>query len=150
MTAGAGGAGAPFVTLDRVRWGDVDVVGIMRYSAYPRLFEAAELDLFRAAGVSYDAMAGRHDLWLPRKVMTVEYHAPARLDEELAVATSIARIGTTSLVMRFEVGSPDGRTRHATGELVMVCVGRDDFGKRPLPGEVVRALAPYVVERPAS
>jgi YbgC/YbaW family acyl-CoA thioester hydrolase len=131
--------------MDRVRWADVDVVGIMRYSAYPRLFEAAELDLFRAAGVPYALLAERFALWLPRKVMSVEYHAPARLDEELAIATSVSRIGTTALTMRFEVSSGDRTTRLATGELVMVCVGRADFVKQPLPRAVVEALAPFTV-----
>ena len=147
MTQPAHGVGAPLVVKDRVRWGDVDVVGIMRYSAYPRLFEAAELDLFRAAGVPYDTLSDGFALWLLRKLMTVEYHAPARLDVPLDVAVSVSRLGTTSLTMRFEVSGADDGARFVTAELVLVCVGRDDLAKRPLPAPVVAALAPFTVLR---
>ena len=42
--------GAPFVVHEYVRWGDVDIVGIIRYDAYLRFFEFAESELLRAVG----------------------------------------------------------------------------------------------------
>ena len=138
--------GAPHVTTERVRWADVDLVGIMRYSAYTRILEAAEADLFRAIGFPYDRVFEGHDVWLPRKVMTVEYHAPARLDAELTVLTHLSRIGSTALTMRFDIRSADRATRYASASLVMVCVARADFSKQPLPAELVRALRPHVIE----
>jgi YbgC/YbaW family acyl-CoA thioester hydrolase len=132
--------------VERVRWADVDLVGIMRYSAYTRILEAAESELFRAIGFPYDAVFDGFDVWLPRKLMTVEYHAPARLDDELLVHTHVSRIGTTSLTMRFDVRGTAPHTRYASAVLVMVCVDRRNFAKQPLPAALVRALQPHVVE----
>ena len=39
----------PFRCTDRVRWADVDLVGIMRYSAVTRFLDTAEQELLREA-----------------------------------------------------------------------------------------------------
>lgn len=55
---------APFVTQERVRWADVDLIGIMRFSAYTRLVEMGEQELMRAAGIPYrDASLAALDCW---------------------------------------------------------------------------------------
>ena len=77
--------GAPFVVREYVRWGDVDIVGIIRYDAYLRFFEYAESELLRTVGLLYHEMVARHAITLPRKVMHAEFITPARLDERLTI-----------------------------------------------------------------
>lgn len=136
--------GAPFVVHEYVRWGDVDIVGIIRYDAYLRFFEFAESELFRAVGMRYHDMVARHSLTLPRKVMHAEFITPARLDERMEIRTYVSATGRTSLTLNFDMFAEDGTPR-AKGYLVIVAVDVTTLEKRPLPAEVIDQLAPYTV-----
>ncbi len=135
----------PFVIREYVRWGDVDLAGIICYGAYIRFFELAETEVFRAAGLPFREMFERYDMWLPRKLMHTEFFAPALLDERLKLVTYFSRLGTTSLTINFDVLSEDGQKLHASAYQVLVCVAKSTFTKKPLPPDVVRALEPYVM-----
>lgn len=136
--------GTPFVVREYVRWGDVDIVGIIRYDAYLRFYEFAESELFRAVGLRYHDMVARHRITLPRKVMHAEFLSPARLDERLEVRTYVSAIGRTSLTLNFDLYADDGTPR-AKGHLVLVAVDVTSLEKRPLPDEVIDRLAPHTV-----
>ena len=135
----------PFVISEYVRWGDIDLAGIICYGAYIRFFELAETEVFRAAGLPFREMFDRYNIWLPRKVMHTEFHSPAVLDERLKVVTYFSRIGRTSLTINFDVMSADG-VLHATAYQVLVCVSRSTFEKQSVPAEVTRALQPFVMD----
>lgn len=135
----------PFVITEYVRWGDIDLAGIICYGAYIRFYELAETEIFRAAGLPFREMFERYDIWLPRKVMHTEFSHPARLDDRLKVVTYFSHLGRTSLTINFDVMSADGATLHAAAYQVLVCVSRSTFEKRALPPEVRRALEPFVM-----
>jgi YbgC/YbaW family acyl-CoA thioester hydrolase len=135
----------PFVISEYVRWGDIDLAGIICYGAYIRFYELAETEIFRAAGLPFREIFERYDMWLPRKVMHTEFHAPALLDEHLKVVTYFSHIGRTSLTINFDVMSADGQTLHAAAYQVLVCVSRKGFEKRPLPPDIVQALEPFTM-----
>ena len=135
----------PFVISEYVRWGDIDLAGIICYGAYIRFYELAETEIFRAAGLPFREIFERYDMWLPRKVMHTEFFAPAVLDERLKVVTYFSRVGRTSLTINFDVMSADGQTLHAAAYQVLVCVSRKSFEKRPLPQEIVKALEPFTM-----
>ncbi|HXY30308.1 MAG TPA: thioesterase family protein [Gemmatimonadaceae bacterium] len=135
----------PFLIHEYVRWGDLDLAGIIFYGAYIRFYEMAETEFFRAVGLPFREMFERFDIWLPRKVMHTEFFSPARLDEELTVITYVSHLGRTSLTINYDVVSRDGATLHAAAHQVLVCVSRPTFEKQPIPEEVRKALAPYVM-----
>lgn len=135
----------PFSISEYVRWGDVDLAGIICYGAYIRFCELAETELFRAARMPFGEMFQRFDMWLPRKVMHTEFHSPALLDEQLNVLAYITRVGNTSLQINFDVFGVGGGALHATAYQVLVCVGRADLKKKPLPQPLIRALEPFVM-----
>lgn len=132
----------PHVVEEFVRWGDVDVTGIIRYDAYARLFSFGEGELLRTVGLSYQEVLERHAMMFPRRVLHIEFLTPARLDELLTISTSVSAVGTTSLTLSFEVHAADGATR-ATGYLVVVAVGAGTMEKRSIPADVIERLAPY-------
>ncbi len=135
----------PFLVSEFVRWGDIDLAGIICYGAYIRFYELAETEIFRAAGLPFREMFERFDIWLPRKVMHTEFHSPAVLDERLAVLTYFSRIGTTSVMINFDVMDAPREVLHATAYQVLVCVSRQGLVKRPLPPEIVAAIEPWVM-----
>lgn len=135
----------PFVISEYVRWGDIDLAGIICYGAYIRFYELAETEIFRSAGLPFREMFERYDIWLPRKVMHTEFFAPAHLDDRLKVVTYFSRVGRTSLTINFDVMSGDGATLHAAAYQVLVCVSRSTFAAQPLPADVVRAVEPFTM-----
>ena len=136
--------GAPVVAADRVRWGDVDYARIVRYDAFARFYDLGEAELLRAAGYSMLRVVERFGVLLPRKVLHAEFFAPARLDDLLAVRAWIGHVGSSSLKLEFEITDADSGSPRASAHFVLVCVGRTDLQKRPLPAEVVLLLRPYV------
>ena len=136
----------PFSTSDFVRWADVDLAGIMRYDAYLRLVDVAETDFFRSIGAPIGALAERLGVWLPRKVVRLEYHAPSRLDDALRLDVYVSRLGRTSLTLNVDMSDPAGGARKASVEMVLVCVDTSEFRKRELPEELVSMMREHVRE----
>jgi acyl-CoA thioester hydrolase len=127
-----------------VRWGDIDLAGIICYGAYVRFFEIAETELFRAIGLPFSHLFDRFDFWLPRAQLHFEFRKPALLDERLDVEVWVSHVGTSSLRLQFEVlKSAPERELTAEGHEVLVAVSRRDLRPIPLPPELVAALAPY-------
>lgn len=140
----------PHIIEEYVRWSDVDLAGILCYGAYLRFFELAETELFRAAGLAYHDVFDRYDVWFPRAVLHSEFYQPARLDDRLRVAAYVGHVGTKSITLNFEVLRDDPVSLGASGYQVLVCVDRAALHPRPLPPQIVAALAPYTLTQEAA
>jgi YbgC/YbaW family acyl-CoA thioester hydrolase len=137
-----------FTIEERVRWGDVDAASIIFYGAYIRFFEIAETELFRAVGFPYGVVFDELNLWLPRVHLECDFHRASKLDDLLEVSVFVARIGTTSLRLNFEVRRKDleGRIEPkliATAHFVLVSTRRDNLEPIPVPEVLRSALEPY-------
>jgi acyl-CoA thioester hydrolase len=129
--------------VERVGWEDVDLVAIVRYSAYARFADALEAAMFRRVGLGHPAMLDAYGVWLVRRVLHLEFHAPARFDELLRVRGWIGRVGRTSVTLHLEVRDESGEKVHAAGHLVLVAVEAAGMTAVEVPAGVVAALAPY-------
>lgn len=135
----------PWIGHEYVRWRDVDPVGIMRYDAYLRLVELGEEELVRAAGMPWSE-GTTTSIWLPRKLVHVEYHRPSRLGERVAIASYIGRLGHTSLTLHVDVLSADGATLLVETHMVVVAATTDgSLQKVPLPDDLRAAAEPWSV-----
>ena len=133
----------PFAIEEYVRWSDVDAAGIVCYGAFVRFVEVAETELFRAAGMPYAKVFDAFDCWLPRVHFSGDFFAPARLDERLRVTAFVKKLGATSVTLGFTIDNQVG-TRIAQFEIVLVCIDRSTFEKRPLPEELRRSLSEFL------
>jgi len=132
----------PFRMQEHVRWSDVDASGIIRWSAFTRLVELAETELFRAAGFPYASLWDRLDVWLPRVQCHFDYRSPARLDELLDIEIWVARIGHSSIRLEFALRRPDAQLA-AEGHLVIVAIARATARAVAVPQALADALAPF-------
>lgn len=94
----------------RVRWAEVDMQAVVFNGHYLTYCDICLTEYWRAIGVSYpqDFTAAGSDTYV-RKA-TVEYHAPALFDDELAICGRTARLGRSSLsfkVAMFRRGEHD-------------------------------------------
>ena len=135
----------PFVVEEYVRWSDVDAAGIIFYGSYVRLFELAEMELFRAAGLPFSTVFETYDIYLPRVQVHTEFHYPVRLDDRLKVAAYVSRIGTKSITMNFDVIHEGTGRLGASGHLVLVCTTRRELKSQPLPAAMVERLARFTL-----
>ncbi len=135
-----------FSIEERVRWGDVDAARIIFYGAYIRFFEYAETELFREVGLQYGVMFDELKIWLPRVHLECDFKRAARLDDLLEVSVFVARFGTKSMRLNFEVRRKGESELIATAHFVLAAVNQDTFETVPIPAELRERLAPYATE----
>jgi acyl-CoA thioester hydrolase len=124
---------------DRVRWSDVDVMGIVYYGRYLRFMEAAETEFFRAAGFPYDVLADQHGVWIARIRLECDYRAPAKLDDEIVCRAELRTIGGSSMTFAFPVERVGGR-RLVDGVLVLAALDRTTLRPTRVPQPLRDAL----------
>jgi acyl-CoA thioester hydrolase len=74
----------------RVRYPEVDPMGVVHHSRFFQYFEMGRVELLRANGFSYARLEEAGILFVVVKV-ECKYKSPARYDEELTLLTRIAR-----------------------------------------------------------
>ena len=130
----------------RVYYEDTDAGGIVFYANYLKFFERARTEWLRAAGVDQQALAERDGVIFVVKTTAVDYHAPAKLDDELNVTVLVRRLGRASIEFHQEAWRiTDGREPLllATGDIKVGCVDRKLLRPSQIPQEVgnkIRAL----------
>jgi acyl-CoA thioester hydrolase len=134
----------PFVLQERVRWSDVDASGIIRWSAYTRLVELVETELFRAAGYPYATLWEQLDIWLPRVQFHLDCRQPARLDDLLDLKIGVERIGNSSIRLAFSMHKEGGELA-AEGYLVIVAIDRGQGKSVEVPPALRSALGPFSI-----
>ncbi len=124
----------------RVYYEDTDAAGIVYYASYLRFAERARTELTRALGLSHARLLNEAGILFAVRRCTADFLAPARLDDLLAVHTSLTHLGGASVDMQQTI-----RRGHA--DLVrlavrLACVGS---GGRPerIPDAVRNALMGY-------
>src|ERR1700690_415696 len=81
----------------RVYYEDTDAGGIVFYANYLKFFERARTEWLRACGVDQSALATTSGLIFFVRGTTVDYLAPARLDDTVTIVSRIERLGRASV-----------------------------------------------------
>ncbi|MRW87397.1 tol-pal system-associated acyl-CoA thioesterase [Pseudoduganella sp. FT26W] len=89
---------ADFIWNVRVYYEDTDAGGIVYYANYLKFFERARTEWLRALDVNQHTLLEQHDTLFVVKSVNAEYHAPAKLDDELRLTVRIEKFGRASLV----------------------------------------------------
>ena len=115
----------------RVRWAEVDMQKIVFNAHYLMYFDTAIADYWRALALPYEAAMQQLDGDLYVKKATVEFHASARIDDQLDVAMKCARVGTSSMLFSGAIFRGDALL--ITGELIYVFADPATQTSRPVP-----------------
>jgi acyl-CoA thioester hydrolase len=67
------------------------------YANYLKFFERARTEWLRAAGVDQQKLIASDGAAFVVKNASIDYHAPARLDDELTLTLSIEKLGRASV-----------------------------------------------------
>jgi len=130
--------GFAFVWPARVYWEDTDAGGVVYHASYLRFLERARTEWLRAMGVHQQQMRDDFDRVLVVRSMQIDFHKPARLDDQLAVSVGLIECRRASLVMTQAIHNGD--TLLLQARVRAACVAASDFRPRPLPEAVCSAL----------
>jgi acyl-CoA thioester hydrolase len=129
---------AQFTWTIRVYYEDTDTGGIVFYANYLKFFERARTEWLRAAGVEQQQLAQAHGVMFVVRSTAVDYHAPARLDDELTISVKVERLGRASVQFFQEAwrATPAGRELLSTGRIKVGCVDTNTLRPGAIPAQV--------------
>ncbi|MBS3997736.1 MAG: YbgC/FadM family acyl-CoA thioesterase [Hydrogenophaga sp.] len=125
----------------RVRWAEVDMQKIVFNAHYLMYFDTAIADYWRVLALPYETAMHQleGDLYVVKA--TVEFHASARVDDQIEVAMKCSRIGTSS--MTFNGAIFRGDEHLISGEIVYVFADPTTQTSRPVPPRLRDILMGY-------
>ncbi|MDZ5457195.1 tol-pal system-associated acyl-CoA thioesterase [Azohydromonas lata] len=122
----------------RVYWEDTDAGGVVFYANYLKFFERARTEWLRHLGFSQEALRTQQRLMFVVAETSLQYRAPARLDELLHITALPQPAGRASLVVNQQAWRGD--TLLAEGRIRIGCVDADTFRPRRMPDELINTL----------
>ncbi|MDP9034111.1 MAG: acyl-CoA thioesterase [Myxococcota bacterium] len=122
----------------RVRFGETDLMGIVHHASYVTYMEVARVEWLRRRGVTY-ALWAKKGVHLAVVELWVKYLAPARFDDELDVATTLAEMRVASARFEYRLVRSDG-TLCASGSTRLAFVDDRQALRRFTP-EMVEAMS---------
>lgn len=118
----------------RVYYEDTDAGGIVFYANYLKFFERARTEWLRAAGIGQQELIASDNAGFVVKSATIDYHAPARLDDELSLTLSIEKLGRASV--QFAQKAYKGEQLLVEASVKVGCVDLATVRPRSLPEHV--------------
>lgn len=130
----------------RVRWAEVDMQKIVFNAHYLMYFDTAMADYWRALALPYDTTmaALQGDVYV--KKASIEFHASARVDDQLDVALKCSRIGTSSMLFTGAIFRGDEHL--ISGELIYVFADPATQTSKPVPPALCDILTGYEAWEP--
>lgn len=122
----------------RIYYEDTDAGGIVFYANYLKFFERARTEWLRETGFSQHVLLDTLGVLFVVKKASVEYHAPAKLDDELKLIVVVERVGGASLQIRQEAWrNEEGESiLLAEGAVTLVCVNKEELRPCPIPDDI--------------
>jgi acyl-CoA thioester hydrolase len=126
-----------FTWTVRVYYEDTDAGGIVYYANYLKFFERARTEWLRTLGVDQHALAAQDGAMFVVKSASIDYHAPAKLDDVITLTLGIEKLGRASI--QFVQQASCGATLLAGARVKVGCVDRA-VRPRPLPDTVAAKM----------
>ncbi len=122
----------------RVYYEDTDAGGVVFYANYLKFFERARTEWLRAKGFSQHALIKSHGIFFVVKSVQADYHAPAKLDDELKLTVVVERWGLASLQFIQQAWRVTGNepVLLASSRIKVACVGSADFRPTSIPNDI--------------
>lgn len=134
--------GADHVYRLRVFYEDTDAGGVVYYANYLKFAERARTELLRAFGVSQKALATAGGPLFTVRRVEADFLAPAYLDDELQVRTTVLEHGGARLTMGQVIGRDQADLVRLQVEIACVnAKGRATRIPEPLAGHFADAVA---------
>jgi len=126
----------------RVYYEDTDAGGVVFYANYLKFFERARTEWLRAAGIGQHVLVQEHGIVFVVRHVEIDYHAPAKLDDELSITVAVEKMGGASVYFVQQAWRIDGEeARLLTSACVkVVCVDAGAMRPAPFPETVLQKI----------
>ncbi|AWK85526.1 tol-pal system-associated acyl-CoA thioesterase [Azospirillum thermophilum] len=104
----------------RVYYEDTDAGGIVYHANYLRFVERARSEMLRLLGLTHGGLAGASGVSFAVRRLTIDFVAPARLEDTLEVETRITDTGGASFAVAQTVRRDGRDLARADLQLVMI------------------------------
>lgn len=132
----------PFRAQLKVRFSDVDHVGVVYYPRFLHYFHVAMEEFFeQVLGIDYAQVLERDRFGLPTVHLEVDFRRPLRYGDRIEVEVQAEEVGETSIRWRYTVYRRGDTEPVAQGRTVTVGLDIDRFAKRPIPDWLRSAIA---------
>lgn len=121
----------------RVYYEDTDAAGMVYHANYLKFAERGRSEMLRCLGFPHRKLGAEEGVGFAVRRCTIEYLAPARLEDALTVVTTLTGIGGATLTANQQIRRND--LLLADLDIVVACVGRDGRPRR-LPRALRAAL----------
>lgn len=147
---GSSFAGQTHVFDLRVYYEDTDAGGIVYYANYLKFAERARTEVLRELGVAQRELMEGEGLAFAVRRCTVDYVAPARLDDLLQIHSTVRALGAASLDIEQSIRRAPDSQEDGVGELVrldvkLAVINKSGRASR-IPEDIAELLRPYVVD----
>jgi acyl-CoA thioester hydrolase len=122
----------------RVYYEDTDTGGIVFYANYLKFFERARTEWLRSGGFDQSVLAESQGIMFVVMQTAVDYHSPAKLDNELKLSVQVEKLGRASVeflqqAWRVDAEAGSAATLLATGRIKVACVDKQHLRPCALP-----------------
>ena len=141
-----------FKLIRQVEFHETDMAGIMHFSNFFRLMEAAEHAFFRSIGYSIHTTQIADPVGWPRVHTDCDFHRPLRFEDQVEIHLLVKERRPRSIAYHFKFRNltADPSAVIAHGNLVVACVRRDgETGAMkavPIPDEIAARIEPAPAE----
>ena len=119
----------------RVYYEDTDAGGVVYHASYVAFYERARTEMLRHHHFSQQELLAENVAFVVRK-MTVEYLAPARLDDMLEIQSEITSMRGASMVFTQRIVNAENVVLNEA-DVLIVCVDLNKMKPRLLPKSIV-------------
>ena len=127
----------------RVRYADTDKMGFAYYGNYPRYYEIARVEAFRALDFPYKRMEDE-GVGMPVLDMSIKYHKPAKYDDLLTIKVIVPEMPRARIRFMYEIKNEEGILIN-TGETILAFMHLDSGRPVKMPEELKNSIAPYFI-----
>ena len=131
---------APTRTRIRVRYAEVDRMGVVHHSRYFVYLEIARTESLRATGLSYRQVEDA-GVYLVITHARCRFRAPARYDDEIVIESRITRATAVRIDHDYTITKADDDTLIAEAQTTLACVDRQGT-LTPMPDTLLQRLHP--------
>ena len=122
----------------RVYYEDTDAGGIVYHANYLKFFERARTEWLRATGVGQQILMDDHGAGFVVRSVQIDYHASARLDDEVTLTLSISKLGRASVL--FSQQALRGEQFLASAHVKVGCVDLTSLRARAIPDDAAAKM----------
>lgn len=134
-----------FVSVQKIRFDDVDGAGIVYYPKFFHLCHAAFEDFFDdVAPLSYPALIRDRRRGFPTVHIETDFKAPLAYGDTAVVTLAVAKIGTKSLTLAYDIRRKRDSALCMQTQIVTAYMDLDAQEALPIPDDLRKIFGRYL------